>query len=93
MKIYLAAPIFSESDRLYNDLLVSKIEEAISKTDNEFLEILKEAKENIEALDRGTNNLFKHIENIKEHYGLNVIVAINKYVTDSIKEIESIYYN
>ena len=44
--------------------------------------------ENIEALNRGTKNLFKHIENIKEHYGLNVIVAINKYVTDSEKEIE-----
>lgn len=33
MKIYLAAPIFSESDRLYNDLLVSKIEEAIPGID------------------------------------------------------------
>ena len=44
--------------------------------------------ENIEALDRGCRNLFKHIENLKEHYGLNVIVAINKYVTDSNKEIE-----
>ena len=44
--------------------------------------------ENIEALDRGCKNLFKHIENLKEHYGLNVIVAINKYVTDSDKEIE-----
>ena len=52
--------------------------------------VLKEnvQEENIEALERGTKNLFKHIENIKEHYGLNVIVAINKYVTDSIKEIE-----
>ena len=45
-------------------------------------------KENIEALDRGTKNLFKHIENIKNKFGLNVIVAINKYVTDSQKEIE-----
>jgi len=44
--------------------------------------------ENIEALDRGTRNLFKHIENIKDNFGLNVIVAINKYVTDSNKEIE-----
>jgi len=43
--------------------------------------------ENIEALDRGCNNLFKHIENIKDNFGLNVIVAINKYVTDSNKEI------
>jgi len=46
------------------------------------------AKENIEALERGCNNLFKHIENIKEKFGLNVIVAINKYITDSNKEIE-----
>ena len=45
-------------------------------------------KENIEALDRGCNNLFKHIENIKDKFGLNVIIAINKYITDSNKEIE-----
>ena len=44
--------------------------------------------ENIDALERGTRNLFKHIENLKEKFGLNVIVAINKYVTDSNKEIE-----
>ena len=44
--------------------------------------------ENIDALDRGCKNLFKHIENLKDKYGLNVIVAINKYVTDSNKEIE-----
>ena len=44
--------------------------------------------EDIEALDRGCRNLFKHIENLKDKYGLNVIVAINKYVTDSAKEIE-----
>jgi len=51
---------------------------------------LKESvqEENIEALNRGTKNLFKHIENLNKHYGLNVIVAINKYVTDSNKEIE-----
>ena len=44
--------------------------------------------ENIDALDRGCNNLFKHIENLKDKYGLNVVIAINKYVTDSEKEIE-----
>ena len=44
--------------------------------------------ENIEALERGTRNLFKHIDNIKNKFGLNVIVAINKYVGDSEKEIE-----
>ena len=45
-------------------------------------------KENIEALDKGCKNLFKHVENIQDNFGLNVIVAINKYVTDSNKEIE-----
>lgn len=44
--------------------------------------------ENIEALEKGTKNLFKHIENLKNKFGLNVIVAINKYVDDSEKEIE-----
>ncbi len=48
----------------------------------------KIGQENIEALDNGCKNLFKHIENIKDNFGLNVIVAINKYVTDSNKEIE-----
>ena len=44
--------------------------------------------ENIDALNRGMKNLFKHIENIKDVYGLNAIVAINKYVQDSQNEIE-----
>ncbi len=44
--------------------------------------------ENIEALERGTKNLFKHINNLKNKFGQNVIVAINEYVDDSKKEIE-----
>ena len=32
--------------------------------------------------------LLKHIENIKDKFGLNVIVALNKYSKDSQKEIE-----
>ena len=44
--------------------------------------------ENIQAIDKGINNLFKHVENLKEKFGLNVIVALNKYSKDSIKEIE-----
>ncbi len=35
----------------------------------------------------GMNNLFKHIKNIKEKFGLNVIVAINKFDTDTEEEI------
>ena len=44
--------------------------------------------ENMEALSRGMSNLYKHIENLKGKFGLNVIVALNKYNTDSLEEIE-----
>ena len=44
--------------------------------------------ENIGALEKGMNNLYKHIENIKDKFGLNVIVALNKYNKDSQREIE-----
>ena len=44
--------------------------------------------ENFEGLQNGMKNLYKHIENLKNKYGLNVIVAINKYNTDISKEIE-----
>lgn len=46
--------------------------------------------ENINGLKNGMNNLYKHIENLKEKYGLNVIVAINRYTTDSLEEINYI---
>ena len=44
--------------------------------------------ESIEALERGFNNLLRHVDNLKNKYGLNVIVAINKYTQDTEKEIE-----
>lgn len=44
--------------------------------------------ENIEALERGFNNLLRHVDNLKNKYGLNVIVAINKYTHDTEREIE-----
>ena len=44
--------------------------------------------ENIEALEKGIQNLLKHIDNLKNKFGLNVIVAINKYTYDTEKEIE-----
>ena len=46
--------------------------------------------ENLEGLKNGMSNLYKHIENLKDKYGLNVIVAINRYNTDTEKEIEYI---
>ena len=44
--------------------------------------------ENIEALERGIHNLMKHVENLQNIYGLNVIVAINRYTHDTQKEID-----
>ena len=42
---------------------------------------------NLSALKKGICNLQKHIENMKK-YGLNVIVTLNKFNTDSDEEIE-----
>ncbi|MBU3101018.1 MULTISPECIES: formate--tetrahydrofolate ligase [Clostridium] len=44
---------------------------------------------NVEALSKGIGNLEKQIENI-EKYGVQVVVSINKFVTDTEKEIECI---
>ena len=51
-------------------------------------EIADIKEENIEYLDKGIHNLWGHISNIKEKFGLNVIVAINKYITDTDREIK-----
>ena len=42
-------------------------------------------KENIEALNNGIHNLLRHVDNIKNKFGLNVIVAINKCDTKDSK--------
>ena len=44
--------------------------------------------ENRSALEKGMNNLYRHIDNIRGKFGLNVIVAINKYNTDKENELE-----
>ena len=43
-------------------------------------------KENVEALKIGIANLKQHLENIKK-FGMNVVVAINHFATDTDKEI------
>ena len=45
-------------------------------------------KENLKALEKGMNNLYRHIDNIKNKFGINVIVAVNKYNTDSEEELQ-----
>ena len=44
-------------------------------------------KENIKYLDSGLNNLYTHIENMKDVFNMNVVVAINKYNTDTENEL------
>lgn len=46
--------------------------------------------ENVSGLARGMSNLYKHIENIREKFGLDVIVAINKFNTDTVNELSFI---
>ncbi len=52
------------------------------------LDVKECTSENLEALENGIENLLKHVENIKQQYGINVVVAINKFVSDTDKEIE-----
>ena len=42
----------------------------------------------MKSLEKGMSNLYQHIDNLKNKFGLNVIVAINKYNTDLDEEIE-----
>ena len=46
-------------------------------------------KENIEALKKGLPNLERHIQNIKK-FGLEVVVAINHFITDTDAEVKII---
>ena len=43
---------------------------------------------NVSALKKGLKNLYKHIHNIKDEFGLNIIIAINKYKNDNEEEIK-----
>ncbi len=44
---------------------------------------------NVEALKKGISNLEKHIENIKQ-YNLPYVIAINKFHTDTKKEVKTL---
>jgi formate--tetrahydrofolate ligase len=43
--------------------------------------------ENLTALKSGMANLKKHIENLQQHFGLKVVVAINHFLSDTEAEI------
>lgn len=46
--------------------------------------------ENIDALEKGIPNLLRHISNIKDVYHLPCVVAVNKFPTDTQKEVDFI---
>ncbi len=46
--------------------------------------------ENVEALRKGMPNLMKHIENIQDVFGMNAVVAINAFPTDTEAEMEAL---
>ena len=48
------------------------------------------ADEDLEALERGIPNLLKHVSNIKNVYHLPAVVAVNRFPTDTDREISFI---
>ncbi len=46
--------------------------------------------ENLEALEKGIPNLLRHVSNIKNVYKLPSVVAINRFPTDTDREVELI---
>lgn len=48
------------------------------------------AEENTEALKKGMCNLARHLSNIQNVYHLPVVVAINRFTTDTEKEIDCV---
>jgi formate--tetrahydrofolate ligase len=50
---------------------------------------LKEVtKENLQALEKGIANLERHVNNVRNHYGLPCVVSINRFNHDTQAEIE-----
>jgi formate--tetrahydrofolate ligase len=45
-------------------------------------------KENLESLARGMVNLDRHVSNIRNHYGMPVVVALNRFGSDTEKELQ-----
>ncbi len=46
--------------------------------------------ENLKALEEGLPNLLQHVENITKVYGLPAVVAINRFPTDTEKELNMV---
>jgi formate--tetrahydrofolate ligase len=44
-------------------------------------------KQNLVALEKGISNLERHVHNVRDHYGLPPIVAINRFSSDTEAEV------
>jgi len=45
-------------------------------------------KENLAALEKGVANLERHVNNVRNHYGLPCVVSINRFTFDTAAEID-----
>ncbi|MBT5031806.1 MAG: formate--tetrahydrofolate ligase [Proteobacteria bacterium] len=46
--------------------------------------------ENLNALEKGMDNLVRHVNNVRTHFGLSCIICINRFSSDTDKEIDLI---
>ena len=54
------------------------------------VELADVSKENVEALIGGCTNLDRHVDNIRNNFGLPVVVAVNRFHSDSEAEIDAL---
>ncbi len=54
------------------------------------VEVADVGKENVAALERGVSNLERHIDNVRDNYGLPCLVAINHRAEDTDAEIRTL---
>ena len=45
-------------------------------------------KENLDGLEKGIANLERHVNNVRNHYGLPCVVSINQFTHDTTAEVE-----
>jgi len=44
--------------------------------------------ENLNALDQGMANLERHVNNVRNHFGLPCVIAVNRFETDTVAELD-----
>jgi formate--tetrahydrofolate ligase len=47
-------------------------------------------REDLDALEKGLANLERHVENVRQHYGIPCVVAVNRFSSDTAAEIERV---